>query len=303
MLKGNILGNGMTGAENVKGMSIAAIDPSQPVPDQFDLVCDWCGYSLVGLTTDRCPECGERFDPNALPVARIPWLFRRNQGYLTAYIKTVWMIIHRPTAFAREMSRPVRICAADARSFRALTIRLTMAVAILGMVTGLTCFLLAQAAVLRSFSWLSPREFVQIVWTLMASVVAIWVFLWLATDLPTFIWRGLPAAPQDLAPLHHYACAPLALAPLVLLGSIVFGVIWYMNGPPVEAVGTAIIACFWGLVLLLPLLWWTPIYLMRGGSGCGIRRQIGLGLYLPFHWALIALGSLILIGVLTMPVH
>jgi hypothetical protein len=96
-----MLANGMAGAENVKGMTIAAIDPSQPVPDQFDLVCEWCGYSLVGLTIDRCPECGERFDPSALPLARVPWLFRRNQGVISAYLKTVWMIIRQPTAFAQ----------------------------------------------------------------------------------------------------------------------------------------------------------------------------------------------------------
>jgi hypothetical protein len=303
----------MTAEENVKGMNEgilppafsdaaatepAAIDPSRPVPDQFDLVCEWCGYSLVGLTNDRCPECGERFNPGALPLARIPWLFRRNQGVLPAYLRTVWMILRRPTAFAREISRPVRICAEDARGFRAFTIQLTIVVASLGALTGITCLLLT-----RTFSLFNWREFTQVTWTLAACVVALWLFLWLATDLPTFIWRGLPAAPQDLTPLHHYACAPLAFAPLVLVGSTGFGVLWYVAGPPLLAFEGAVQVAFFSALALLPLLWWIPIRLMRGATGCSIARQLGLGVYLPFHWGLIFFGTIILIGVLTMPVH
>jgi len=188
-----------------------------------------------------------------------------------------------------------------------MTIRLTMMVAILGAVTGIICFLFAYSATYggtsNPFIWISVREFVQMIWTLAASVVALWVFLWLATDLPTFIWRGLPAAPQDLAPLHHYACAPLAFAPLILIASIGFGVMWYLSGPPLAAVEGAFLTAWLAFLVLLPLLWWTPIRLMRGATDCSIARQLGLGLYLPFHWGLILLGSILLAGVLTMPVH
>src|SRR5436190_1334614 len=59
--------------------------PDQPVPDEFDLLCEHCGYSLVGLTTtNRCPECGEEFDPAVLPLARVPWLFRKRLRTLAA---------------------------------------------------------------------------------------------------------------------------------------------------------------------------------------------------------------------------
>jgi hypothetical protein len=279
------------------------IDPSQPVPDQYDLICEGCGYSLVGLMADRCPECGERFDPQALPLARVPWLFRRSLGTFNAYFRTVWMILRTPTAFAREMSRPVRICAADARSFRAATIWLTMLMAFLCGIGIITAVFTALWYQFRTWSWLSPREIIQTVWIPIACLIAIYALLWVATDLPTFIWRGLPANPKDLAPLHHYACAPLAMAPLVLLGGLVVWGILFFTGPPMEAVGFASEAVGFGILLLMLPLWWIPVRLMRGATGCSIGRQLLLGLYLPFHWALVTLGAMVLAGVLMMPIH
>lgn len=32
------------------------LDPANPVPDDFDPICEHCGYSLVGIMSDRCPE-------------------------------------------------------------------------------------------------------------------------------------------------------------------------------------------------------------------------------------------------------
>src|SRR5437016_6225212 len=60
--------------------------PAEPVPDEFDLVCENCGYSLIGLRGNVCPECGEEFDPAELPLARVPWLWRKRTGYLSAYV-------------------------------------------------------------------------------------------------------------------------------------------------------------------------------------------------------------------------
>ena len=48
------------------------VSPDQPVPAEFDLLCEGCGYSLIGLMVDRCPECGASFDATALPLARVP---------------------------------------------------------------------------------------------------------------------------------------------------------------------------------------------------------------------------------------
>src|SRR4051812_49873852 len=87
-------------AVRVRGEGERIVSPAEPVPDEFDLLCEGCGYSLVGLSGERCPECGEGFDPNELPLARVPWLFRRRYGAVWAYVKTVWMVVLRPGRFA-----------------------------------------------------------------------------------------------------------------------------------------------------------------------------------------------------------
>lgn len=40
-------------------------------------LCDRCGYSLRGLSGDRCPECGHLFDPSRL--ARGGWIRKRDR--------------------------------------------------------------------------------------------------------------------------------------------------------------------------------------------------------------------------------
>ena len=40
-------------------------DPDFVPAVEFDPVCRQCGYLLIGLPEERCPECGTRFDPQA----------------------------------------------------------------------------------------------------------------------------------------------------------------------------------------------------------------------------------------------
>src|SRR5687768_6121468 len=104
--------------------SAPSFDAAAAVPDEYDVLCEACGYSLVGLSGDRCPECGAPFDPAALPFARVPWLHRRRLGRWGAYWQTVRQVVFLPRAFAAELCRPVRISADDARRFRGTTITL-----------------------------------------------------------------------------------------------------------------------------------------------------------------------------------
>src|SRR4051812_3996476 len=132
--------------------------PDQPVPDEFDLLCEHCGYSLVGLTaSNRCPECGEEFDPHDLPLARVPWLFRSRRGRLASYVQTVRLILRNPTAFARELCRPVRVSAKDAKHFRRWTIRIAMLTCVLGGIVVAVCGSVRMGS--RLWGPLSHREF------------------------------------------------------------------------------------------------------------------------------------------------
>ena len=264
--------------------------PENPVPRGFDLVCEHCGYSLVGLTGNRCPECGRTFDPNRLPIARIPWLFRKRLGVWHAYAATVRMILFAPGDFAEELSRPVRISADDAADFRALTVFLSA-----------TTFTLAIAIGLQARYAMFPlRPYTAV---LFVACVLVWILslVWLqvATDLPTFIWRGLPARRKDLSPLHQYACAPLSLVPpigLLLAAGFFFGGNMAFNAQGRLTSGAELLL----IAMLAPVvlaLWVIPAVLMGTATRCGWGRRLVLLLYLPLHWALVTLMVLLSYGV------
>jgi hypothetical protein len=132
------------------------------------------------------------------------------------------------------------------------------------------------------------------------------LLLRLATDMPLFIWKGLPQLkPTELAPLHHYAAAPVALLPLVL--AVVIGLpafAWYINAPPLAA-QLAAVGALAAILCWLYLCWRTPLVLMKAATGCDARRVTMLGLYLPLHWLLMALMVwmiAILVVIITEPV-
>ena len=275
--------------------SIAAGAPrfnaSAPVPQEYDVFCEGCGYSLLGLSTDRCPECGRHFDPTALPYARIPWLHRRRLGRWNAYWKTVWAVTFRPRDFAAELCRPVRISAEDARRFRRVTVHVA---AIAGVIAITTLIVLTEG-------WAAPPGLAEpglsilrfgLVFTAWGSSVN---FLRLATDMPLFIWKGLPSLPEtELAPLHHYASAPLALLPVVAVVALAPSIIKSALGDPFDIyLILNAIPVFLGVGWLL-LCWQTPVLLMRRATGCSLGRALGLALYLPLHCFLMAVMVLLM---------
>jgi hypothetical protein len=254
------------------------LSPAVPVPEDYELLCDGCGYSLIGLMTDRCPECGRQFDPTALPLARVPWLYRRRLGFITAYVRTVWMVITQPRVFAAELSRPVRISFEDARRFRWTTIWLVTAVAVLGAVVSAAVMVaetysagLAVPSNVYAVSAIAP----------LAGGVLLLFGLWGSTDMPTFIWQGT-TRPDDLGPLHHYASAPLVLFVPVLLLSGVGALLYRSMGPTAEmpiAIGIAVM-----VAAVCAILWTIPAVVMRAATHCSVARTLLLMAYLPVHW-------------------
>jgi hypothetical protein len=268
---------------------LAVPSPDRPVPSEYDLLCESCGYSLVGLMTDRCPECGHGFDPAALPLARVPWLYRKRLGPMRAYLRTVRMVLTDPTGVASELRRPSRISEPDARAFRLASVMLV------------PIGLLVAAAVWwgGELPTTSPGERVFGLFTAGSAALMVWWFAYLVTDMPTFIWRGLPESPDRLAPVHHYASAPLALSVALLPLSVVllrlleflFATVprlprqmpWYVQA-----------ASALPLVPIVWLMWRIPLRLM-GAGGPGLRaRRIWMGLYLPLHWLIMGMFVFIL---------
>lgn len=282
---------------NHPGSPSTRFDPSAPVPEEYDVFCHACGYSLIGLTGERCPECGRPFEPGELPYARVPWLHRRRIGCWPAYWGTVRQVVWRPRAFAEELCRPVRISADDAKRFR----RLTVYVAATSIVTAVIVVTWLNGAL--AVMWRTWRDAAGFMLLAAWGWVAAIVFLRLATDMPLFIWKGLPSLPAiELAPLHHYAAAPLAYAPLV--SAVALGLpalAAYANAPPWAqqlSLGLGVLAVAGWLFVC----WLTPLVLMRAATGCGRRRVALLAAYLPLH-ALIMLTLVWLMSLaLTLPI-
>ena len=261
----------------------APFDPSAEVPDEYDVFCEACGYSLAGLTGDRCPECGAAFEPKELPFARIPWLHRKRLGMVNAYMRTVLMVCFSPAGFARELCRPVRVSAADARKFRLLTIHLVTAVAFLGAIGLIGMFVLEAYGPRGRGVWLSPIEWIFFVGIVLSAPVALHLFLRLATDMPLFIWKGHPSLkPIELSPVHQYACAPLAILPATAALSVFLMYLWasavldWRTDLAVFAIVVSLIVPVW--------LWVVALVLMRVSTNPRPRRLLLLALYLPLHW-------------------
>src|SRR5438876_11478595 len=87
--------------------------------NDISLLCGSCGYDLRGAVSDRCPQCGRRFDRDHLIAKLIPWEQRRFIGRTRAYLRTVRLVCFRPSLVAEKVAMPVSVRAA--RRFRAVT--------------------------------------------------------------------------------------------------------------------------------------------------------------------------------------
>lgn len=82
-----------------------------------DILCPACAYDLRGATGDRCPACGHSLENLRSTTSRIPWVHRKELGFVWAYWQTVWMVTFRNRSFCEEYARPVSY--PDARFFLA----------------------------------------------------------------------------------------------------------------------------------------------------------------------------------------
>jgi len=243
-----------------------------------DLFCLSCGYNQRGIVAERCPECGQVYAEVPPSPLRLPWVHRRHLGLLTAYWRTVRLVLFDPRRLSDEVQHPLSL--RDGRRFWFLTI--------------IHAYLPLLAAMVALYLSLSPQQRVESglfmpiyspVFPAVSLNIGLLLFIAAATGWPSYYCHAkhLPIEQQNRAiALSYYACAPLAMLPiamaLIMLGLPMFGRVPLV---PVFLVGIG------ALSLLLTLGFW---YLRTRQIVCAIanRRPRWISLRLIFDWAALA---------------
>ena len=217
---------------------IQASTPAIPSAENvlLDVYCPACGYSLRGLDSARCPECGETFDPQTVRETSIPWAHRERIGRVRAFVKTCWFAGRRPTRLGREASRPQRY--RDARHFQyVLTV---VAFTPPAVAAGLLSKELADLVQTASIASVSPTTGLaqwnighDLLWCILAGL-----------SLPIVATASVYALGFMLTSIHTYAFHPKHLPPerqnnAIAVGYYAVGPILYSIVPASTTIGLA----------------------------------------------------------------
>jgi hypothetical protein len=286
-----------------------------------ELFCPGCNYSLRGIDSQRCPECGAVLDWATISRPIIPWVHRSQIGRFAAFVRTVWMTIRRPGMLARDAARPVSY--REARLFRIIVVicvavPLCTAAAVVHAVTReqlndllpdlsfrltplstwtdlLTCWVIGARA-----RWIGP--------------VAMLVWLAAATGLAGYFFhpRGLSVVGQNRAvALSNYCCGPLAL---VLVAAALGGAGGLMALAGIEANDATFVA--YGACLVMAELavaaalfcWWLcTLRVLALTTQCSMARVLTAAVLLPVMWGalagLLGLGLPAVVGFVRLAIH
>ena len=284
-----------------------ASQPSEsPAPPDLELFCPACGYSLRGIESDRCPECGFAIDRSAAAVSRIPWEHRRRLGLPRAYWRTMWM---SSRTVAGDMIRPVNY--RDARLFQLVTVLIaSLPLAAMAALPVPDSFYRALGGSLSAWPVaLPPGWAIDFGLPILAAVglrvvlpIAIVLFFLAMTGVASYFFHPphLTVVQQNRAiALSYYASTPLVLLVVPTLVGWVF-LLLSINRPGWED-RVFMVATLMGFVMaLVPvvtllLLWFTSLRMLRHATVCSTARTITMALTLPVAWA--ALAVLVLAGI------
>ncbi len=275
------------------------------VPPSLDLFCPACGYSLRGIDSEQCPECGFAIDRSAAAVSRIPWEHRGRLGVVRAYWRTLWMPAR---TVAADIVRPVNY--RDARLFQLVTVALvSLPLAAMGALPIPATYFKGLGSSMNAWPVTMPPGWaVDLILPLLAGAgmrmvvpIAIVLFFLAMTGVASYFFHPphLTVVQQNRAvAMSYYACTPLVL--LLLSGLVGWAYIllhvyndgWADRHFSLHALMLMVIGL--GAAAALLLLWWGYIRMLRQATLCTTTRAFALGATLPLAWVVLA--ALILVG-------
>ncbi|XAL98508.1 zinc ribbon domain-containing protein [Phycisphaeraceae bacterium D3-23] len=274
--------------------SSAAVSPPG-VEGVIDLFCPACGYDLRGLETEACPECGAGVDLAQLRLSSIPWVLAQGfWGRVKGFLRTCERVMFKPARFSREVARPVSL--KEARRFRSVVVGVVWLTLLAAAAMDWLLLVYAQG---QADDWGDFFEVSGIseAWLYITAALLLLLFLVGFTGLHLYALhpKALPVERQNRAvALGHYACAPLAFLPFVLLIRVTGAAIAWV-GEAADADWASILGmALWAVTWLLGpvLVFWflgVILYLTSRSVHRSGLAQVGLALGVPLLWLVWAL--------------
>ena len=267
-----------------------------------DLYCQGCGYNLRGLTGDRCPECGHSLETIRSARTRIPWVYRKEQGWFRAYWRTVWLVMFRQRLFCEEMARPVSY--ADAQRFRWVTILHVYVPFLIATVVYCVAEYVSPAPVVRgSAARMSAdllRMVITAVWPIAVIHVAVLLYLAAVTGVPSYFFhpKGLRIDLQNRAiALSYYASGALAISAFPVAAGVAS---YFLDSDSDLSLFFALVAVTVPLGQLIA--WFLDLtHICRRIMPQFERRVLLIGTCVPLLW--LVLSGIILVGIPTVALY
>ena len=265
-----------------------------PLPVEADLLCGHCGQNLRGVASERCPECGGRFDRARIVTAVIPWEQRKQIGRFKAYWRTVRFVTFRAPRMGIDS-----ITLTAAKSFRRWTVGMLIVTLSVPVIVWTIHDRGAAASpgvftkLFNQHEWPELEAVMRNSWFFGTSVVA--AVLWIVAITGVGAWFSHPtrlsvAEQKRGVAASYYACAPLAwITPLAM----VYGLFSWMslNGEktvPLDYLAPVFVGTATILIATAPIVWWGVSVLLIGRSTGSRMRAVMAAVLLPILWTLLA---------------